>query len=76
MKRYSYIIIAVITLLSCAQKKESDIVEQIKPTGYVNDFAGVISEQDEVKIKTLINALENSTSAQIAVVTVKSLSLI
>jgi uncharacterized protein len=40
------------------------------PRGYVNDFAGVINEDDEEKIHVLGLELEQKTGAQLAVVTV------
>lgn len=45
-----------------------------KPTGWVNDFAGVISSADKAKITSLIQQLEEKTSAEIAVVTIKSIA--
>jgi uncharacterized protein len=44
------------------------------PSGWVNDFAGVISPEYKEKISSLIEGLENKTSAEIAVVTVVSIS--
>ena len=40
--------------------------------GYVNDFAGVISNEDGSKIEDLAKELEDKTTAQLAVVTIKS----
>ena len=45
-----------------------------EPEGWVNDFAGVISEEYRAKLKTLIDELEEKTSAEIAVVTVASIA--
>ena len=44
-----------------------------KPIGWVNDFAGVLSEADEQKITALITNLEQETTAELAVVTITSL---
>lgn len=44
------------------------------PAGYVNDFAGLISASDRNAIANLIESLEQKTTAQIAVVTLKSTS--
>ncbi|MBN2657871.1 MAG: TPM domain-containing protein [Spirochaetales bacterium] len=41
--------------------------------GYVNDYAGVISSSEERDITSMLSSLEKSTSAQIAVLTVKNL---
>jgi len=45
-----------------------------QPTGWVNDFAGVISADDKEKLNSLIGGLEEKTSAEIAVVTVTSIA--
>src|SRR3990167_8925883 len=45
-----------------------------QPTGWVNDFAGVISGEYKDKLTALIQELEEKTSAEIAVVTVESIS--
>jgi uncharacterized protein len=44
-----------------------------KPTGYVNDFAELYSERFERALEQELEAVEASTSAEIAVVTVKDL---
>ena len=43
-------------------------------TGYVNDFADVISPADEAKITAIIQAVERATSAEIAVVTMPTIA--
>jgi uncharacterized protein len=48
--------------------------EQIKPTGYVMDFAGVLSQQTRDQITALCTELQQKTGAQIAVVTIQSLN--
>lgn len=44
-----------------------------KPTGYVSDFAGVISTSQKQEIESKLSALEKNTGNEVAVVTVKSL---
>jgi uncharacterized protein len=44
-----------------------------KPTGYVNDFAGVLSQPARNLLTTLCTEVDQKAKAQIAVVTVKSL---
>jgi uncharacterized protein len=44
-----------------------------KPSGAINDFANVLSEQTEALLKALIENVEHSTTAEIAVATVSSL---
>ena len=46
---------------------------QLKPSGYVNDFAGVISQSTRFQLTALCVEVEQKTHAQISVVTVKSL---
>ncbi|MBT3273940.1 MAG: TPM domain-containing protein [Spirochaetales bacterium] len=45
-----------------------------KPTGFVNDFAGIISSRSEAEINKTAQAIQQSTSIEIAVATIKSLS--
>jgi uncharacterized protein len=51
----------------------SEQVKNLKPQGYVNDFAGVLSAQTKDKLTALCAEVEQKTKAQIAVVTVSSL---
>ncbi|KPL18710.1 MAG: hypothetical protein AMJ92_06730 [candidate division Zixibacteria bacterium SM23_81] len=39
------------------------------PLGYVSDFAGIISDQDEARMTSVISELREKTTAEIAVVT-------
>jgi uncharacterized protein len=48
-------------------------VKNLKPQGYVNDFAGVLSAQAKEKLAALCAEVDQKTKAQIAVVTVSSL---
>jgi uncharacterized protein len=42
--------------------------------GHVNDFAGIVDDQTEQKLETILTNFENLTGAQIAVVTIQSLN--
>jgi len=44
-----------------------------QPTGFVNDFAGVIQPDTRAKLESLLTAVEQKTGVEIAVVTVTSL---
>ncbi|MBI4918534.1 TPM domain-containing protein [archaeon] len=44
-----------------------------KPQGWVNDFAGVLTNQDKIKINDLISQIEKELTVEIAVVTLPSL---
>jgi uncharacterized protein len=41
--------------------------------GYVNDYAGIFSQQEKQEISSLVERIEKNTSVEIAVLTVKSL---
>ena len=45
-----------------------------QPTGWVNDFANVISDEYKSKIDSLIRELEQKTSAEIMVATIESIA--
>lgn len=45
-----------------------------KPVGFVNDFAGVIPDDTESQLETLLQQFEQDTTVEIAVVTVPSLN--
>ena len=44
-----------------------------EPTGYVNDFASILNEPDEEYLETFLSTLERDTSAEVVVVTVRTL---
>src|SRR5438270_449628 len=48
-------------------------IEQLKPTNYVNDFAGVLDPNGVNQLNAMLQDLQQKTGAQVAVVTVKSL---
>jgi len=48
-------------------------LKQLKPTGYVNDFAGVLDAGSAQRIAQICAQIEQKANAQIAVVTVHSL---
>jgi len=47
--------------------------KNLKPQGYVNDFAGVLSAPTKEKLARLVRRVDRKAGAQIAVVTVSSL---
>jgi len=61
----------VVVLVSPLARAEQ--VKNLKPQGYVNDFAGVLSAQAKDKLTSLCAEVDQKTQAQIAVVTVSSL---
>ena len=44
-----------------------------RPDGYVNDFASVLADADERYLETFLQTVERETSAEVVVVTVRSL---
>lgn len=66
--------ILVVFLALLASTLGGQTPEQIKPTGYVMDQAGVLSQQTRDQITALCTELQEKTKAQIAVVTIKSLN--
>ena len=45
----------------------------LQPQGYVSDFAGVVGQADQAEIESYCAAIERSTGAQMAIVTIPSL---
>src|ERR1700757_1228829 len=48
-------------------------LSQLKPTGYVNDFAGVLDASSSESIRQICEQIDQKAKAQIAVVTIHSL---
>lgn len=68
VKRARLIIILIIALAPAVV-----LAAYPKPTGYVNDFAGVITPETKAKLEGLIASFEKSTGNEIAVATLPSL---
>jgi len=68
--RQSVVIATVIVALAFAVSAEP--VKQLRPTGYVNDFAGVLSPGAITKLNDICQQLDTKAQAQVAVVTIKS----
>src|SRR5579864_2266929 len=60
-------------LVFCVPATRAEQVKNLKPQGYVNDFAGVLSASAKDKLTALCAEVDQKTKAQIAVVTVSSL---
>ena len=61
----------VLVVLSVAARAES--VKDLKPTGYVNDFAGVLDQSAKAQIEDLCHQVDDKAHAQIALVTINTL---
>ena len=64
--------VLLFSILACARLYSAESVPQ--PTGWVNDFANVISQEYRDKLSSLIQELEEKTSTEIAVVTIASIA--
>lgn len=62
------ILLVALAVVACAEP-----VAQLRPTGYVNDFAGVLSQSTVSQLNDICRQLETKAQAQVAVVTIKSL---
>ena len=60
-------------LLLCVPAARAEQIKNLKPQGYVNDFAGVLSAQAKDKLTALCAEVDQKAKAQIAVVTISSL---
>ena len=60
-------------LLFAGAVAHAEKTDQLKPQGYVSDFAGVLSPSAKAQLTALCGEVQQKTGAQIAVVTVKSL---
>jgi TonB family protein len=56
-----------------SQELEKKPVYRYKPTGYVNDFAGVIDSEDKSRLDLICKDLDQKKEIQIAIVTIESL---
>jgi uncharacterized protein len=63
----------LLVLLSLCGLAGGEKPDQLKPQGYVNDFAGVLSATGKERLSALCLEVDQKAHAQIAVVTVKSL---
>lgn len=57
----------------CSTCATAESVDQLKPTGYVNDFADVIDSQTKAQIEDLCTQIDQKAHAQISLVTINSL---
>lgn len=67
------LLLALLLALVLPFTARAEKVEQLKPEGYVNDFAGVLNEQAKAQLTALCTEVDQKTKAQIAVVTIHSL---
>ena len=58
--------------LSLAATAHAEQVRDLKPTGYVNDFAGVLSTDTRSQLEALCTEVDRQAHAQIAVITIRT----
>lgn len=73
MKLGAKIGLATALVLSLALFVYAEPVSQLKPTNYVNDFAGVLDPSTIAQLNSICQQVDEKAHAQIAVVTIKSL---
>lgn len=73
MARFVRLVFATALLLALAPLLRAESVSQLKPTGYVNDFAHVLSPDASVRISNLAQQIDRKAQAQIALVTINTL---
>jgi uncharacterized protein len=73
MKTGAKIALRTAMLFSLAFALYAEPVSQLKPTGYVNDFAHVLDQNTIAQLENICQQIDEKAHAQIAVVTIKSL---
>ena len=73
MKLGAKIRLATILVFSLSLFLRAEPVSQLKPTNYVNDFAGVLDPNTVAQLNSICQQVDEKAHAQIAVVTIKSL---
>jgi uncharacterized protein len=65
--------LAAVLMLSLSSLQAETVAKLPAPTGYVNDFAGVLTPQTKQQVEDLCTQVDQKAKAQIAVVTVNSI---
>jgi len=65
--------LAAVLLLSLAMLAKAQSVSQLRPTGYVNDFANVLDPATKARIENICRQVDQKAKAQITVVTMNTL---
>jgi uncharacterized protein len=73
MRLGAKIVLATILVFSLSLILRAEPVSQLKPTNYVNDFAGVLDPNTVAQLNSICQQIDEKAHAQIAVVTIKSL---
>src|SRR5437879_3307696 len=74
VRRIRYIrLVLLLCVLALNATVVAEKVQDLKPTNYVNDFAGVMDPDTRARLNALALEVQEKAHAQIAIVTVKSL---
>jgi len=65
--------LAVLLVVSLAVTAWAEPVKDLKPAGYVNDFAGVLDQSTKSQIEDLCHQIDDKAHAQITLVTINTL---
>ncbi|HXE40001.1 MAG TPA: TPM domain-containing protein, partial [Azonexus sp.] len=65
--------VVAVLLATLLPSLRAEKVSDLKPTGYVNDFAHVLTPETSVQISELCQQIDEKAKAQIALVTVNTL---
>ena len=66
-------LVALALILILVPAAQAEPISQLKPTGYVNDFAHVLDQNTIAQIDEICRQVDEKAHAQIAVVTIHSL---
>ena len=72
MKRQAKVAAILWIVLAAAVWVTAEPIASLRPTNYVNDFAGVLDASTQAQLNALCQQVDQKAQAQIAVVTVKS----
>ena len=72
MRRVLFTALLLLPVVAASAAQVDALLESLEPSGYVNDFAGVMGAQDG-PVEALLAELGQKTGAEVAVVTVASL---
>jgi uncharacterized protein len=72
LKRIRQFVLGILVGVCLGSALRAEPIKQLKPTGYINDFAGVIDADSAQAILSLCEQIDHEARAQIAVVTIHS----
>ncbi len=73
MNRISRLLLCVVLVLPVAWARAEQVATLPAPTGYVDDFAGVLTPDTKARVEALCTQLDQKAHAQIAVVTINKI---